>query len=249
MKSGVGSHRRSGLTLILTLGLVAGACAIPAGEPQALPHDEHEDLLVGTSTTTAPPANEEVDIMLYFISSDGDKLESVIRPYEANPKVNRVLKDLESPPRDEEQDQFQDRGLVLRTEVYVDLNATLQTSADEDGQSYRTIRVDAEAGLREQLRDEPAQARLAVSQLVCTVLPLLDEDVSGVQLIDDQGEIKLTDAATQPIDGPATIEHFGDCKTGTEQLSEQLETETSEESTDSTTESTTESTPSTDPLG
>lgn len=232
------------LALAVALALTAASCSIPTGEPQALSAEGHEDLLAGTTTTSTPqPFDDTVDIMLFFIGP-GDKLESVSRLYEENPLINDVLQGLESPPLEEEQAQFaadlvergQETGL-LTTEVLPNLGATLQGTAEDNALGFRTVKVDPAAGMREQVENNPAQARLGASQLVCTFLNLPGlEGVTGLELVDDKGSIPLTDSASQPIDGPATKANFNDCKTGMEQLDEQAEATSSTTSAEPTTE-------------
>lgn len=231
------------LGALVTLVLAVTACGIPVDEPpQALPTEDHQDLLEGTTTTTTSTVvdSEMVTVRLYFVSQD-DKLEWVERPYAGPPEINTVLADLEQPPLEEDQAPFEELGFLL-TLVPVGLDATLleQTPEDEN-RGVRIIQVNPIGELRPRLEGEPVQGRLIVKQLVCTFLNLggLD-DVVGVELHDDQGQIPLFDDASQPIEGAAGQSDFGDCKTGTDELNELIESETGSTTTqpDETSETT-----------
>jgi PAS domain-containing protein len=227
---------------LLAACLLAAGCGIPVSTPEALPQEGREDLLQGTTTTTTIVAEAEtVEFSLFFIDPD-DKLETIERPYAVGAPVNVVLADLEQPPQPEEQPSEDQEIGLLRSLVPEGLNATLleETPADE-ARGVRIIQVAPEAQLRQTLDESPIQARLIVSQVVCTFLGIAPEGTVGVEIVDDQGEIQLTDNAAQLITGAATEEDFGDCKTGTEERLEQLEAaaeEAGEESTDDSTTST-----------
>lgn len=229
---------------ILAVVLVAAACGISATEPQAMPQEGHEDLLLGTSTTstTTPPDGDR--IRLFFIG-EADKLESVLRTYEERPPVKTVLADLEENPRDEEQ-TFGDFG-PIQTFVPLGLEATLMSrDAVDTAPGIRVISVDPEADLRGRVETDTRVARLIVRQLVCTFLHLTlvddgdgdSEDVTGVEIFDNLGPIPLTDDDGQLLNRPAVLEDFGNCKTGTEEREELLD---EAEETTSTTSATTSS--------
>ncbi len=211
------------LALAATLG---AACGIPVGEPEALSQEGWEDLLEGTTTTATTvvdAATETVEIDLFFVASD-DNLERVTRTYPASPQINDVLLELEDPPRPDEQEEFAEAGLLLRSLVPVGLNATLltETPADE-ARSVRVLSVDTEAGLRELLVAEPLLARLVVSQIICTFFELSSSETAGVEIQDSGGPLLLTDIDAQPINRPAVQEDFGGCRTGTEERAELVE--------------------------
>lgn len=214
--------------LLAALTLLAAACGLPVGEPEALSQEGWEDLLEGTTTTTITPvaddAGETVEIQLFFIASD-DNLERVTRTYPDSPQINEVLLELEDPPRPEEQEEFAEAGLLLRSLVPVGLNPTLLTETPADAaRGVRVLSVETEGGLRELLEAEPLTSRLVVSQLVCTFLNLpRSETTSGVEIQDGEGPLLLADIDSQPINRPAAQSDFGDCRTGTEAREELVE--------------------------
>ena len=235
------SPRRSlALVGLVVLAVVGGACGIAVGEPEALNPDNRDDLLRGTSTSTTmlEDASEAVTQLLYFVGPD-DKLETVERTYPDSPQITDVLRELEQGPRAEEQELFEEVGL-LRSVVPVGLNTTLlaETPADE-AREVRVLRVEPAGELRLLLEAEPLQARLAVSQLVCTFFSLTSNDEVGVEIHDDEGPIELTDVSSQPIAGPAVKADFDDCRTGSQELEERVEEEVDAEAEDESTTTTT----------
>ena len=210
-----GPRWSAGLLLAMAVAVLGAACGIPTDdEPEVIAAAGHEDLLFGTTTTSTPsPDDDIVNISLFFIGANGE-LESVSRPYEANPQVRTILVDLESAPREVEQEPFVDIGL-LETAVPPGLQATLL--AEPQG-SVRVLQVGSEVDFRQFLEAEPPRARLAVSQLVCTFLNLGGfDEVDGVEIHDQGGMLDLTDSEGQVITGPATEADFNDCRTGTEE--------------------------------
>ncbi|MEM9561433.1 MAG: hypothetical protein AAGA93_02380 [Actinomycetota bacterium] len=202
--------------------LLASACGIPVGEPEALSTEGREDLLLGTSTTTTTSPVDEVDgdlvtQSLFFISSD-DKLEVVERTYIENPEINDVLEELEEAPRPEDQEAFADLDLTLRSVVPVGLDATLlELTPENEERGVRVLRVSPEGELREELLANPPLARLIVSQLVCTFFGLVSDETIGVIIEDDQGRLQPTDLDSQTIEAPILPENFGDCRTGSDE--------------------------------
>ncbi len=210
--------------LATVVALAVAACGIPVSEPEALPTEGREDLLLGTTTTTTivDPA-QTVQFQLYFLSPD-DKLETIDRTYVAGASINEVLKDLvEQPPQPDEQPDNEETGL-LRTAIPDGLTATLLDETPAQAAiGIRVIQINSEALLRESLDEAPDQARLGVKQLVCTFLGVAPDGTVGVELHDDQGELPLTDDAAQPFSGAATEERFGGCITGTQERLELVE--------------------------
>ncbi|MEL6984367.1 MAG: hypothetical protein AAFO29_18210 [Actinomycetota bacterium] len=242
------STGRSRVALALVgAALVVASCGIPTSEPEALSQEGWEDLLEGTTTTTTIVAEAEtVEFSLFFIDAD-DNLETIERPYAVGVPVNAVLANLEeAPPQPEEQPTDEEEIGLLRSLVPEGLNATLleETPADE-ARGVRILQVSPEAGLRQLLEDTPIQARLIVSQVVCTFLGIAPEGTVGVEIVDDQGEIQLTDNAAQVITGAASEDDFGGCMTGTEIRLEQLEAAAEEADAENTEEETTTSTTTT----
>lgn len=235
---------RSGAVLA-GLALVVASCGIPTGDPEALSRDGWEDLLEGTTTTTTMVAEAEtVEFRLFFVDAD-DNLETIERTYAVGVPVNAVLANLEqAPPQPEEQPTDEEEIGLLRSLVPEGLNATLleETPADE-ARGVRVLQVSSEVGLRQLLEDTPIQARLMVSQVVCTFLGIAPEGTVGVEIVDDQGQIQLTDNAAQLITGAANEEDFGDCKTGTEERLEQLEAAAEEAGEETDGDSTTSTEP------
>lgn len=239
-------HRRPppvAVLMSIASAVVLAGCGIAVGEPEALNPDNRDDLLLGTttSTTMVEDASESVTHLLYFVGPD-DKLETVERPYPDSPQITDVLRELEQGPRAEEQESFEEVGL-LRSVVPVGLNTTLlaETPADE-AREVRVLRVQPEGELRQLLEAEPLQARLAVSQLICTFYSLTSDDEIGVEIHDEEGPMELTDASSQPIAGPAVKADFGECRTGTQELEERVEEEVDAENATETEDETTTTT-------
>jgi len=216
--------RRSAL-LITAVALAIAACGIPVSDPEALPTEGREDLLLGTTTTTTivDPA-ETVQFQLFFLNPD-DKLETIERTYVAGASINEVLQDLvEQPPQPDEQPVDNEETGLLRTAIPDGLTATLLDETPAQAAiGVRVIQVNPEALLRESLDEAPDQARLGVKQLVCTFLGVAPEGTIGVELHDDQGELPLTDDAAQPFSGAATEDRFSGCTTGTQERLELVE--------------------------
>lgn len=239
------SARRRPAAVAAAVALAVAACGIPVGEPEALSQEGWEDVLEGTTTTVSTVVvddEDSVEIDLFFVGED--RLERVTRIYQDSPQINDVLLELEEAPREDEQEAFPG-DILLRTLVPVGLNATLltETPADE-ARGIRVLTVNPEAGLRELLDTDPLRARLIVSQLVCTFLNLPSSDSVGVEIQDDLDTLDLTDNDSQVIDGPATVDDFGSCRTGTEELEDLVE----EAETDADSSTTTDPTSTTTTL-
>ena len=228
---------RRGLAVALaSVALAAAACGIPIDEDaKPLSQDGHEEALGGAPTTTATtaPADDPFLLNLYFVGPD-NKLEVVQRPYSEGPTINDVLHDLEVGPTPEELDQVQETLGNLKTLIPPGLSARLNGRDIDRGVQF--IMVDPSAMLRQRLDDEPANARVAVKQIVCTVLQALDDELGlrGVEIYDGDEILPLTDDNAQPLDGPATLEDFSNCRTGTEERNALLEAEESGENTTTT---------------
>ncbi len=228
------STGRRFVVVVLVLAGLASACGIPvSGEVQYLAQDDRQELLQGTTSTTLPPAtggSTTIDIGLFFIGPD-DKLERVIRQYPEAPKVNEVLADLEAGPLPAEIDQFEDLG-TLQSLLPAGLSPVLGSRDEERG--VQQVIVNPEAELRERLEEDLVTGRLIVSQIVCTILEVGLTNVTGVEIYDGEEAIPLSDNAAQPIIGPAMLEDFDNCTTGTQerQLLEEADadTETTESS-------------------
>lgn len=223
--------------LAMLFGIVGTGCGLPvSGEVEYLENDEHLELLNGTTSTTvlvAEPGEEDsTPVRLFFIGPDG-KLEFVVRPLPAESVNNDVLTALESGPIEAEIAEFE----TLQTFIPAGLAAQFGTIDLERGSM--PIIVDPEGGLRERLEGEPDEARLIISQLVCTVLSLNLGGVQGVEIYDGgEDALPLSDNAAQPIIGPAKREDFGNCVTGTderEQQREEAENESDQADTSTTT--------------
>lgn len=221
------------LLAFLAACLVAVGCGLPANDQvEAISVEGHEELLNGTTTTTEPEPEPEdpetATLTLFFIGPDS-KLERVQRPFSA-PVIDDVLAALEAGPIAEELVPFEERG-ILESRVPEGLSAKAGGRNPELG--IQRIDVDPEAGFRVRLQDEPALSRLPVSQIVCTILNLPIEEVTGVAIYDGEEEpLQLSDNDAEPIIGPAKLEDFDGCKTGTDELlelEEQLEEAAEEE--------------------
>lgn len=211
---------------VLAVGLAATGCAISVDErPQALEQDGWEEVLAGTSPTgsTLPadaPEDETVTIRLFFIGLD-NKPESVSRAFPPDPGVNDILAGLADGPTDEEQAAFADQ---LQTRIPTPLNPRFG-ERDADGETVSIV-VDPEADFRNLVEQEPEQARLVATQIVCTVLNLnLEEDVSGLIIEDDQGPIPVLDANGTRLDGAARLDDYNGCITGAEERLAEAEAE------------------------
>lgn len=230
MSRPAGGVRRRLAVVVATFAVTIAACGIPVGEPDVLDTDGHEDLLLGTTTSTTIVDPAETRQFRLFFLNPRDELETIERTFVAGAAINDVLRSLEQPPQADEQPVDEEVGL-LRSLVPDGLDATLlEETPAEAVQGVRVIQVNPEAMLRQSLDEAPDQARLIVKQLVCTFLGIAPEGTVGIELHDDQGELPLTDDAAQPIEGAtATEEDFGDCKTGTEERLELVEEAGSEE--------------------
>ena len=212
------------LIACLCVALLAVACGVPVSDQVELISAEgHEELLNGTTTTTEPIPEaadpETTPLDLFFIGAD-NKLERVTRPF-TSPKIVDVLAALENPPLPSELELFEDIG-VLESRVPEGLSAIGGGKDIERG--IQRIDVNPEVGLRVQLQEEPASARLPIAQLVCTILNLPLPDISGVEIFDGEEEpLQLSDTDAEPITGPATLEDFDGCKTGAEERLDLLE--------------------------
>lgn len=220
------AHRRALVAVVATvLSLLAAACGIPTEETvEALPQTGHEELLDGTTSTTEEPpelVNEDVKIVsLYFIGIDS-KLEVVERPLARPVTGSALLGVLEAGPTTEERNAFAEVG-ILTTLLPSGLNGQFTESNPETG--VQPVLVDPAAELR--LLDDDTR-RIIVSQIVCTVLLLRQPGIFGVEIFDGEEPIPLTDNNAEPIEGPAELEDFNGCQTGTEERAE-LATTTSE---------------------
>ncbi len=206
---------------LVVLGLVLSACSIPTDEAvQPLPTEGRQDLINGTTTSSiAPDIPEEnvKDVRLYFVGST-DQLERVVRAFPSEVKVPDILAALVQGPTSDE--------VNLTSRITSNLAPT-SAGYDEETET-QTIKVSSEANLRQTVEQEPAIARLIVSQIVCTVVNLR-ENISGVRLIDETDEpIEVNDDLGQLITGSARASHFNDCKTGQDILEEQIEFEQNE---------------------
>lgn len=207
---------------VAVAGLLAtgAACGVPIDEEaRVLDHEGHEEVLAGASTTTSTtvPEDDPFVVTLYFVGQD-DKLEVVERPYSEPPLINDVLANLEEGPTPDELDLFQETVGNLKTLIPPGLSAELNGRDEDRGVQF--ILVDPEAMLRQLLDDEPPIARVAVKQIVCTVLqlPTLEDlGIDGVEIYDGEELLPLTDDAAQPLAGPATLGAFSNCVTGTEE--------------------------------
>lgn len=214
---------------------IAASCGLPVSEVEAIAAEDHQELLNGTTTTTEPVPEpqdpETTTLTLYFIGPDS-KLERVERDFTL-PVVDDVLNALEAGPSPEEQALFEERGL-LESRIPEGLSA--RSGGRNTDLGIQRVDVDPAGDLRVRLEAEPAVARLTVKQIVCTILELPVDEISGVEIFDGEEEaLQLSDNDAEPITGPATIEDFDGCKTGTDELleiEERLEEESSEEDPD-----------------
>lgn len=217
------------LAAAAAFALAATACGLPVNdEVEVLARDGHEELLDGTTTTIeAPPASEGAQmkiVMLYFIGAD-NKLEVVERAFTLPLTGPDVMTALAEGPTPLEAEPFAELGIV-QTLIPEGLNADLGDRNEETG--VQRVDVDPIAELR--LQDDDNR-RLVVSQIVCTVLSLNQPDIFGVEIYDGEEAIPLTDNDAQPIQGPAGIDDFDDCRTGADDRAE-LATTTTTTTTD-----------------
>lgn len=220
------------------LMLLGAGCGLPvSGEVEVLAADEHRELLDGTTSTTLlvaePGESNSKRVKLFFIGPD-DKLESVIRPFPEDAVNNNVLEALEDGPSEDELAGFE----TLQTFIPLGLAAQFDTVDEERGSM--PIIVDPIGELRRRVEEEPDQGTLIVSQLVCTVLNLNLEGVRGVEIYDGgEDPIPLSDNAAERIIGPAQIDDFDDCITGTEEREQLTDEAQNESETSDTTDTTT----------
>lgn len=206
--------------------LLAAACGVPVNdEVQVLARDGHEELLDGTTTTTEPPppsaGTPTKTVMLYFLGAD-NKLEVVQRAFPSPVTGAEVLTALEQGPVPAEAEPFEELG-ILTTLLPDGLAGAFGERNEETG--VQRVNVDPKADFR--LLDDVTR-RLIVSQIVCTVLNLNQPGISGVEIFDGEEAIPLNDNDAEPIQGPAELADFDDCKTGTEERAELATTTTVE---------------------
>lgn len=223
-----GSRRSRRLAVLAALlAAVAVACGVPVNdEVELLAQDEHTELLVGTSSTTAPVADPEEGTVVELFFVQDNKLEVVERPFISGSSFNDVLDALESGPLPDEVDLFAEGPEPLQTFVPGGLSARFGTLDRETGAQH--VDVDPAAELRQRVEEQTEGARLIVSQIVCTAMHLELDNVAGIEIFDGDEKIPLSDNAAQPIAGPAQIKDFDNCTTGTEQRQEQAEAEAGE---------------------
>ncbi len=219
----------------MVLVVLAASCGLPVSdEVDFLAQDEHLELLDGTTSTTAPVAEPgepgSISVELFFVGQD--KLESVVRDLPDEAQRNDVLRALENGPTQDEIAQFEGPD-PLQSFVPAGLSAQFGT-LDEDRGAQRII-VDPVAELRQRLEENPDDNRLIVSQIVCTVLNLNLPGVSGVEIYDGEEPIALSNNAAQLIIGPAQLEDFDNCITGTQELEQLAEAEAESEAEESST--------------
>lgn len=212
--------------VVACLVMIAAACGFPVSDQvEYLAQDDYRELLDGTTSTIAPVAEPgesgSTPVSLYFVGPN-NKLESVIRDFPVESTRNDVLSALEGGPLPSEIEQFEGPG-ILQTFVPGGLSAQFGALDDEFG--AQRIIVDPAGELRQRVEEQVGDGRLIVSQIVCTVLRLNLAGVTGVEIYDGEEAIPLSDNAAQPIIGPAQLEDFDDCVTGTQELQNQLETE------------------------
>lgn len=227
------SHLRHFVSALVLATVVAGCGIRVDDQVNLLSQDDHTELLIGTTSTTAPVADPAdpgtTSVALFFIGGPDDKLERVERDFASPTTPNDVLAALELGPEQDEIDQFEEIGL-LRTFIPAGLSATLGSKNEDFG--VQQILVQPEGNLRLILEDQPPPGRLIVKQIVCTVLNLNLDNVSGVEIFDEGEEaIPLTDNDSEPIIGAATTNDFDNCITGTEERQALLEEETNSSST------------------
>jgi hypothetical protein len=224
------------LWLPVALVAIGAGCSLPvSGEVEVLAQDDHRELLNGTTSTTVlvaePDEPNSTLVKLFFIGPD-DKIEFIERSLPAGSVNNDVLNALENGPIDDEIAQFE----TLQTFIPLGLSAEFGP-VDEERGSMQVI-VDPAGELRERVDIEPESGRLAIKQLVCTVLNLNLGGVQGIEIYDGgEDPIPLSDDAAQPIIGPAQKEDFDNCTTGTEERAAQLEEEGQTTSTSASTSS------------
>lgn len=217
---------RFATALLALASVVASGCGLPVSdEVEYLAQEDHLELLDGTTSTTAPVAEPgepgNISVELFFIGQD-DQLESVIRDLPDEAQRNDVLRALEIGPTQDEIDRFEGTD-PLQSLVPAGLSAQFGT-LDED-RGAQPIIVDPTAELRQRLEENPDTNRLIVSQIVCTVLRLNLAGVSGVEIYDGEEPIALSNNAAQLIIGPAQLEDFDNCITGTEERERLAEAE------------------------
>lgn len=204
------------LAALVATAMLAAACGLPVGgEVETLSQDDHNELIFGTTSTTIPVPEETTSVALYFVGPD-NKLEAVIREFPEGTKIPEVLDAVANQPLEEERDLFADQGGTLQTLLPAGLEPVFGEK-DLERESQPII-VNPEAGLRQIVEEQPVRGQLIAAQIVCTVLRLRIDGISGVEIFDGGEEaILLSDVNAEPLVGPATREDFADCITGTEE--------------------------------
>jgi hypothetical protein len=234
----------SGRHLLWALGALFAACTlaitgcgIPLDEeaqPLSTAEGRRSEIITGITTSTssstvAPDESvpEPALVSLYFIGAG--ELETVEREVA---DVNRALEALIENPEPDERPDLVEAEILLQTFIPPEMNPIPRGKDDERGVQRVQVSADEVSGLRGILQENPDTGRLIVSQLVCTVLNLVD--VNGVEIYDSDplvdGEppapIPLIDNSAQTIERPANEDDFGGCLTGTERRA--LEAEAAE---------------------
>lgn len=215
-------HRRRAGSLLVAAAAALAACGIPpTDDVEILDASEYQDLLEGTTSTVQVVADPEEEdpfgVRLFWIGPD-NRLESVVRDLPQDPPlINEVLAVLELGPQPVDQEAFGDLG-PLQTLLPPDLMPRVISQPDA---TKHVIQVNPEAELRSLSANDPERFRLIVTQIVCTVMPISKDPITGIEFVDAEPEpISLTDFAGQTITGPANEGDFDDCRTGADERAE-----------------------------
>ena len=180
--------------------MLLASCGIPTQDSAQVIDDAppalFEDLPEPTVTTALNQA-PGIILRLYWHTETG-VLVRFERPLAEQPVPDEALLGLAQGPSEEE--QARDPSTVVQRRFVADPPPQFQGVSAEG-----TARLRVADGIR-----EADDLRLASAQIVCTALQFLLID--SVVLEDSLGDISLTDNDANPIEGPATAAHFGNCE-------------------------------------
>jgi len=201
--------------------LVFGGCTVTEATPRAI--EDYPPSLFETTTTTTEPIVEspEYSLPLYFV--DGNKqLVLISRPRNDFPQIQDVLDKLNEGPSDDERDTTEPQ---IKSELVGLGLEPLRQELASDG----LLTISVSAALRNLSADEADRRKLIVAQIMCSVA-LLDDRITSVQFVDEEGPVSFPGPDISPID-VATVENLGGCKTG-QQLAEEAANQASDPPTE-----------------
>jgi len=194
----------------LAFVLFAAGCVIPVDDAAAPVESVPEGILSTTTapTTTAlePEPNEPAFELALYWNFDTGELARVIRRQDESPTVEQTLTALINGPSESETEAQADIGVILPRVV----ESLAPVAAPPDSAGVVVITVSDDFGLRQ---NDDAKIPIA-EELVCTVTQF--GSVTAVIIADSTGAIPLPDQNSEPIEGAAGPENYGNCEPAAE---------------------------------